>query len=179
MKQTIRFTALLLCLTLALFSCKKNKKESEWSSFFGYSVDDIAGKYSYSNVSDAFDVITENDDVHICMDADIDIQKLTESTVEFDINCPEAEFRRSFVGCPAKNKNDNLLQLSSGYWKGRDGTIRAYNVLADVYKNDQSQIRLHGFASLDVYKIISDSNQIGSDTIVESRTAYYFDVIKD
>ncbi len=177
MKQTIRFSALLFCLTMAMVSCNKNK--TQWSSFYGYSLDDIVGKYSYSDEPKAFDRITESEDVHICEDASIEIKKLSETMVSFDIDCPEAEFRQSFVGRPTKNKNDNLIQLSSGYNKGRDGTISAYNVLADVYKNDESQIRLHGFASFDIYKVVSDANQIGSDTIVESRTAYYFDVIKN
>lgn len=177
MKKTIRLSVWLLLLIVTLASC--HKKKSEWSYFYNYSLDDIAGDYTYSNMTDVFDVITENDDIHICEDAVLNIQKLSGTTIGLDIKCPEAEFTYSFVGRPAKNKNDYMVQLSSGYINGYNGKIMAYNLQADVYKNAQAQTRLHGFASFDTYKVVNDANQIGSDTIVDRRIAYYFDVIKN
>ena len=177
MKKTLKLSAWLFLLGMTLVSC--NKKKSEWSYFYNYSLDDIAGAYTYSNESDAFDVITENDDIHICKDAILNIQKLSGTTASLDIDCPEAKFKYSFVGRPAKNKNDYMIQLSSGYVYGYNGKITAYNVQADVYTNAQAQTRLHGYASYDTYKVVDDANQIGKDTIVDRRLAYFFDVIKN
>lgn len=177
MKKAIRLLALLLLFGMTLVSCRE--KKSEWSTFYNYSLDDIAGTYSYSNEPKAFDVVSENEDIHICEDATINIQKLSGTTVSFDINCREAEFTYSFVGRPAKNNNDFMIQLSSGYIFGYNGKITAYNVQADVYKNAQAQTRLHGFASFDTYKVVNEPEQIGSDTVVDRRVAYFFDVIKN
>ena len=112
MKKHITLAASILILALVFSGCEKKK---EWTYRYGYTVDDIAGSYSYSNIEGAFDNLTENDYCHICTDAEINITKLTDNTVKFKINCPEEGFSREFVGTPTKNPNDFMLHMTSGY----------------------------------------------------------------
>ena len=98
MKKNITLTVLLLVLAFAFSSCEKKK---EWKYRYGYSIDDIVGEYTFSNIEGAFeDGLIENQDCHICPDAEISITKLTEKTVKLRINCPEAGFSREYIGTP-------------------------------------------------------------------------------
>ena len=60
-----KFVFLLLMLSAMLVSCRENDAK-EWQLFYNYTLEDIMGTYSYSNVSDAFDGLTENDYCHAC-----------------------------------------------------------------------------------------------------------------
>ena len=51
MKKNITLAALFMLVALVFTGCEK---KNEWSYFYNYSVDDIAGDYHYSNVSNAF-----------------------------------------------------------------------------------------------------------------------------
>lgn len=179
MKKYITSAALLLVLALVLSGCEKKK---EWNYRYGYSVDDIAGTYSYSNYESAFDLLTENQYCHICTDAEITVTKLSDKSIKFRINCPEENFSREFVGTPNKNKNDFMINLSSGYMTRAGSTrFKAYNLTGYVYQNEAQNIRLHGFANFCKYKVEypvpNDSTVV--DTVLIQATNYYFDMIKD
>ena len=67
MKKNIILTVLLLVLAFAFSSCEKKK---EWKYRYGYSIDDIVGEYTFSNIEGAFeDGLIENQDCHICKNA--------------------------------------------------------------------------------------------------------------
>ena len=179
MKKNITLTVLLLVLAFAFSSCEKQK---EWKYRYGYSIDDIVGEYTFSNIEGAFeDGLIENQDCHICPDAEISITKLTEKTVKLRINCPEAGFSREYIGTPTKNKNDFKIHMTSGYMMRVGTRFKAYNLMSSVYQNEAQNIRLHGFASFSKYKVeypfAPDSTLV--DTVLTQSINYYFDVIKN
>lgn len=179
MKRNITIATLLLLFVVVLSGCEKKK---EWNYRYGYTVDDIAGTYTYSNIESAFDNLTENQYCHLCQDAEITVTKLSDNSIKFKINCPEEDFSREFVGAPTKNKNDFMIHMTSGYMSRAGATrFKAYNLTGYVYQNEAQAIRLHGFANLCKYKVEhpvpSDSTIV--DTVLIQATNYYFDMIKD
>jgi len=179
MKKNITLATLIALFALVFTGCEEKK---EWTNFYGYTNDDIAGEYSYSNISDAFDGLEENEYCHLCPDAEISVIGLNEKTVKFKINCPEAGYSREFVGSPRKFNNDFMVQLTSGYFSRAGSTrLKAYHVTGYVSKNETQDVRIHGFASFNKYKVVypvpSDSTLV--DTVLVQATNYYFDMIKD
>ncbi len=174
--KNYRLLALLCLLGLFLASCDE-KKESEWENYYGYTNEDIIGTYSYSNVSDAFDGVEGVGRYH-CEDAEISISRYSTSQVEFNINCPSQGFSRKFTGVPSPNDGDFMVHMTSGYKPYGNGKLRAYNLTGYVFKNAKQELRMHGFAAVNIYKIVSYENG-GIDTIPDNGTYYYFDVIKD
>ena len=167
---------LMLCMSgLFLVSC--NDKKSEWENYYGYTNDDVIGTYSYSNVADAFDGV-EGTGRYACEDAEISIKPYTANTVEFTINCPSQGFSRSFTGKPSPNNDDFMVHMSSGYKPYGNGKLRAYNVTGYVLKDASQQLRMHGYAAVNTYKLVTVEGS-GTDTIPDNGIYYYFDVIKN
>lgn len=179
MKKNITLSALLLILALLFAGCGKKK---EWSYLFGYTVDDIAGTYTYSNIEDAFETLTENDYCHICPDAEVTITKLTDETIKFKINCPEENFSREWVGKPTKTNGDFMIRMSSGYQMRVGTKFKSYNLSSSVYQNENQDTRLHGFASICKYEVefpFAPADSTVVDTVLTQAVNYYFDMIKD
>ena len=174
--KNYRLLALLCLLGLFLASCDE-KKETEWENYYGYTNDDIIGTYSYSNVSDAFDGVEGLGRYH-CEDAEISITRYSTSQVKFNFNSPSQSFSHAFTGVPSPNDDDFMVHMSSGYKPYGNGKLRAYNLTGYVLKNAKQQMRMHGFAAVNIYRIVSYDNG-GIDTIPDNGTYYYFDVIKD
>jgi len=163
MKKNITLAALLMLFALVFTSC--NDKKSEWRYFYGYSVDDIAGHYDFSNIPDAFEFLTESDEVFICEDATLTVQKLTESTVEIQLKCPDEEYNQTFNGKPYSANDDFRVYLYRGIMEVPD-----YELHAIVYTNEKGQVRLHGYGR----------KRKGGDPLVgDYWVNWYFDVIKN
>ena len=167
-----------MVLGALLASCER-VSQSEWENFFGYTNEDVIGTYSFSNVADAFEGV-EGVGRHASPDAEISIEPYSANTIEFKINCPSQGFNRSFTGKPMHIADDVMLRLSSGY-KPYNGGLRAYNVTGYVLKNTKSEVRLHGYAAVNTYRIEQMQTPQGllPDTIQVDGTYYYFDVIKN
>lgn len=161
MKKNITLATLLLLVAFVFSGC--GKKESEWTYFYNYSVDDIVGDYHYSSVSDAFQYIVEGSSVHICEDAILTIEKLTETTVQITLKCPDEGFNQTFVGTPFNNNDDFKIYLEASM---------LYEFNAIVHTNKKGEIRLHGNGR----KIIGYTGGAHSQPIFEN---WYYDVIKD
>lgn len=174
--KNYRLLALICLLGLFFASCNENKT-TEWENYYGYTNDDIIGTYSYSNVSDAFEGVEGAGRYH-CENAEISISRYSNSQVEFNINCPSQGFTRTFTGVPSPNDDDFMVHMSSGYKPYGQGKLRAYNLTGYVLKNPKQQLRMHGFAAVNIYKVVSYENG-GIDTIPDNGTYYYFDVIKN
>ena len=171
--KNIKWLPLLLMLGVFLVSCEKEQKK-EWNKYYGYSNEEIVGSYSFSKVEDAFEDLTESAYCHICEDAKINITARSESIIEFNVNCPNDEFNRTFEGRPCLTDDDFLINMTAP-----SGTPHPdYELTVYVYKNDQGDIRLHGFARHIKYEIHNDPNGMPVYNI-KSKVNYYFDVIKN
>lgn len=175
--KKFKLLALLCLLGLFFASCKEESK-SEWKSYYGYTKDDIIGTYSFSNVKGAFDGV-EGVGRHSCLDAEIRINDYGGNSVEFKINCPSEDFSYTFTGRPTPLANDFMLKMSSGYSLAGNGKLKAFNVMAHVLENDAQQMRLHGYASKNTYKLVPFEGTDLCDTVPEDGEYYYFDVIKN
>lgn len=173
--KNYRRMALLCLMGLFLASCGDSK--TEWENFYGYTNDDIIGTYSFSNVPDAFEGV-EGVDRYACDNAEISIAPYSGRQVEFKINCPSQGFNRTFTGVPSPNDGDFMVRMSSGYKPYGNGKLRAYNMTGYVLKNEKQQLRMHGFASINIYKLVALETG-GTDTIPDDGKYYYFDVIKN
>lgn len=163
--KRMRFLPMVLVLGIMLVSCQKDASK-EWEKYYGYSLDDIKGTYKYSNVSDAFEDLTENNYCHLCDDAVVTITSslISTSSIDFNINCPEVGFNKTFSGRPTLNENDFLISMSIP----SSAVHPNYELTTYVYKNVKGDIRLHGFAR--------HVHHPGTDE--EYKVNYYFDVIK-
>lgn len=172
--KKMRFLPLLLVLGVLMVSCKKDEKK-EWKQFYDFTFEDLKGTYTYSNVSGAFDALTENEFCHICDDAEVNISSYlgSDSSIEFKVNCPKAEFNKSFTGHPVLNDDTFLIKMSIP----ASSVYPDYEVTAYVYKNDKGNIRLHGFARHIYYETIVDLDGTIHKN-VKSMVNYYFDVVK-
>ena len=150
--KRIKFLPVLLMLGVLFVSCEK-QQEKEWNRYYGYTNEEIIGLYSYSDVDDAFDGLTENHYCHVCNDARINITADSENTIQFSMNSAKAELNATLKGNPALNDDDFLITLVD----------YPYELTAYVYTNASGQIRLHGF--------VRKNNH--------DRPTYYFDVIKN
>ena len=171
--KNIKWLPLLLMLGVFLVSCEKEQKK-EWNKYYGYSNEEIVGSYSFSKVEDAFEDLTESAYCHICEDAKINITARSESIIEFNVNCPNDEFNRTFEGRPCLTDDDFLINMTAPSGNPHPD----YELTVYVYKNDQGDIRLHGFARHIKYEIHNDPNGMPVYNI-KSKVNYYFDVIKN
>ena len=159
--KNVKFLPILL-LGFLFVSCEK-QQEKEWNKLYGYTNEDIIGTYSFSNVADAFDALTESAYCHICEDAKITVTAKSGNTIEFKVNCPNDNFNRTFEGLPRLTDNDFMIGMTAPSWNP------IYELKAYVYKNDEGQIRIHGFV-----RYIHNAG-----TAQEYPVNYYFDVIKN
>ena len=172
--KNIKYLSAMLMLGLLFVSCEKQSQEKEWTKYYGYTNEEIIGSYAFSNIKDAFDGLTESAYCHICEDARINIAARSESTIDFTVNCPSDEFNQTFEGRPCMTDDDFLINMTAP-----SGSIHPkYELTVYVYKNDQGDIRLHGFARHVTYEIHNDSDGTPVYTI-KSKVNYYFDVIKN
>ena len=167
----------LLCLMGLFFASCNGGSKTEWENYYGYTNNDIIGTYSYSNVADAFEGV-EGAGRYACDNAEISVAPYSGSQVEFKINCPSQGFNRTFTGKPSPNNDDFMVHMSSGYQHYGSNKLRAYNVTGYVLKNTKQQLRIHGYAAVNTYKLIVLETG-GVDTIPDNGTYYYFDVIKN
>ena len=172
--KNIRYLSFFLLLSVLFVSCEK-PQENEWTKLYGYTNDDIAGTYVFSNVSDAFEGLTEGAYCHICEDAKIDVTAGSGSTIEFKVNCPSDEFIRTFEGRPCLTDDAFLITMTAPSGSSHpDYELRVY-----VYKNDQGDIRLHGYARRVMYDIVYNHETEENDYIPKPNINYWFDVIKN
>ena len=166
---------MVLVFGLLLFSCKKDETK-EWKQFYDFTLADIMGTYTNSNVLGAFDALTENDFCHICEDAVINMSPYlgSNSSIEFNVNCQKANFNKSFTGRPVMNDDNFLISMSMP----ATYTYPDYEVTAYVYKNDKGNVRLHGFARHIYYENIVVDFDGTEHKDVKSMVNYYFDVLK-
>lgn len=132
--KNYRFFALLCMLGVLLTSCNK---KNEWTNYYGYTCQDIAGSYGPSNVSTAFEGLTESDLCHICNDAQVEITS-NGSKITLNFKSVKAGLEKSWNGNPIMNENDFLLQM---------GNIAGEvpEILATVYIDQSRHVRLHGY----------------------------------
>lgn len=172
--KKMRFLPLVLVLGLLMVSCKKDDTR-EWKQFYDFTLEDVKGTYTYSNVTGAFDALTESDFCHVCKDAVIDISSYlgSASSIEFKVNCQKVGFSKSFTGQPVLSDDAAFVKMSIP----ASSVYPEYEVTAYVYKNDKGNVRLHGFA-----RHIQYENLVVVDGIVhkdvKSMVNYYFDVLK-
>lgn len=172
-----RITLLLMLLLGVLFitSCEKQPADNEWKRLYGYTVGDIAGTYSFSNITDAFEGLTEGKYSHICKDAQITVTSTSGSTVRFRVNCPSESFNRLFEGKPRVTEDDFLVNMKAP----ASSVHPSHELTAYVYENEEGEIRLHGFARHILYDAVYNPETEQYDYTVKSKTNYYFDVIKN
>lgn len=169
----MRFMALLLMVGAMMVACQKDETK-EWEKYYGYSLDDIKGTYTFSYVSNAFDGLTENGYSHICQDAEITVTSYlnSESSIAFRVTCPNASFNGTFTGRPVMTEDGFLVKMTIP----SPAEYPDYELTVYVYKNAKGDIRLHGFARHIYYEIVVENGV--NVKRVKSMINYYFDVKK-
>lgn len=171
--KKFKYLSALLVLCALFVSCGE-PKEKEWVKLFGYTTEDIAGTYSFSNVEDAFEALTEGTYCHICNDAQISITATSSSIIQFSVDCPDAGFHKIFEGRPRMTDNDYTINLGSTALNNHP----EYGLTAYVYENKQGDIRIHGNAQYIEWILVTNSyGQL--EYKIKSKINYYFDVIKN
>lgn len=173
--KNIKFLPIIFVFGIIFVSCEKQSQESEWNKYYGYTNEEIDGTYAFSKVADAFDGLTESAYCHVCEDAQIDITAGSGGTIEFKVNCPNDNFNRTFEGRPCVTDNDFLINMTAPSW----GANPNYELTVYVYKNEQGDIRLHGFARHIIYELVYNPQTEQNDHVVKSKINYYFDVVKN
>ena len=173
--KKMRFLPLVLVLGVLLFSCKKDETK-EWKQFYNFTLEDVMGTYTNSNVTGAFEGLKENDFCHICEDAEVSISPYmgSDSSIEFKVYCSKAGFNKTFTGHPVLNSDAFLISMSMP----ASSIYPDFEVTAYVYKNDKGNVRLHGFARHIYYEnlVVDFDGTVHKD--VKSMVNYYFDVVK-
>ena len=169
----MRFMALLLMVGAMMVACQKDETKT-WEKYYGYSIDEIKGTYTFSYVSSAFDGLTENDYCHICQDAEISVTSYlnSESSIAFHVKCPKATFNSTFTGRPVMTEDGFLVKMSNPSTAENPD----YELTVYVYKNAKGDIRLHGFARHIYYEIVVENGV--NVKRVKYVVNYYFDVKK-
>lgn len=181
MKHTHTNALALLCFSiLTLVSCRE-KNENEWKRLFGYTRDDVCGSYAFSNCADAFANLEENDTVcRFCRDAEISISPSSTNSIVFNINCPQENYTKTFVGKAPMNANDFLIDIQGNTQNHSNHKYTVHKLQAEVLKNDAGQIRLCGFGQSLLYQDHYEIFQ--GDTLVTHKLLnsmnYYFDALK-
>lgn len=171
--KNIKYLSVFLVLGVLFVSCGE-PKEKEWEKLYGYTIEDIAGTYSFSNVADAFDALTEGTYCHICNDAQISITASSSSIIQFSVDCPDAGFHKIFEGRPRMTDNDYTINLGSTALNNHP----EYGLTAYVYENKQGDIRIHGNAQYIEWILVTNSyGQL--EYKIKSKINYYFDVTKN
>lgn len=184
MKRTVLFVA-LATLVMTFASCEKDK--DGWKKFYGYSANDIGGSYSYSNVPNAFESLTEGEFCRLCPDAEITIAPSGDNAIRFVMKSEEAEYNKAYQGKAPLNSHDFMIDIEGNTQVYSSTSFLRCFLNARVYQNADGQIRLEGNSAHNRYKIqfhvIYDEQHNPVDTIPDtslySSTRYYFDVIKN
>ena len=153
--KKLSIISLLLLLGFVLGSCNKNKT--------GYTINDIAGEYTFSNAADAFEGLEADAYTYLCDDALITITRDGKNSVDFRLSCPNEEHNAHFNGAPFQNENDSVIRMSYDYGYGKYPPNES-TVIANVSKMD-GKIRLQGY-----HYFYSGSSALSY--------FYYFDVLK-
>lgn len=164
----------LVLLVLACVSCGKTPKENEWVRFYGYTSSDVAGVYAFSGAADAFKDLTENEDTHLCPDAQINVTATSAQTIAFQFSAPEHGFQKSFSGRTSLNANAFLISM----YKEMEN-LKQYGLSATVLKNAEEDVRLEGYVTEDHYKREYNTVEGHYDTIFDYSVKYFFDVKKN
>ena len=172
MKKILTLSMLCLLFAATFVSCKKDKKE--WTKFYGYTIDDIAGQYVFSNASDAFSNLMESDEGHLCFDGEVSINPTSAQTVSLRVSCPDHHLVKNFSGKPSPNANAFLIDMY-GNWSN----FRQYGFVAEVLQNAQNDVRLKGFVTEDHYDRVFNTVTQTYDTVYDYSIKYYVDVIKN
>jgi len=176
--KKFKFLALFCMLGVFFVSCNDETK-SEWSSYYGFSNEDVVGTYSFSNILTAFDGV-EGTDRYACPDAQVTIQASSQNhdMLQFVINCPDEGYTMTIVDYATPNEDDFMLRMSSGY-NHTGGKVKVYVVNAHVMKNGKQELRLAGFSAVNTYvEIINQESGAISYEQIDGEY-YYFDVIKN
>ena len=173
--KKINYLLSLFMLSLFFVSCEKQPQNKEWNKLYGYTNEEIAGTYSFSKISDAFDGLTESTYCHVCEDARIEIRAKSGEIIEFSVNCPSDNLNRTFEGRPRVTDDDFLINMTAPSWN----PYPDYELTVYVYDNDEGKVRLHGFARHILYDLVYNPETQETDHVVRSKTNYYFDVIKN
>jgi len=174
MKKTLTLSIFCLLFAATFVSCKKVEKE--WSKFYGYTVDDIVGQYTFSGASDAFANLVESDEGHLCFDAEVSINSNSASaqTVSLRVACPDHNLVKNFSGKPSPNDSPFLIDMY-----GRMNNFKQYGFTTEVLTNAQNDIRLKGFVTEDHYQREYNTETMSYDTVFDYSIKYYVDVIKN
>ena len=170
----IKLLSVLFLLGVLFVSCKEQSQEQEWKHLKGYTSDDIAGTYSFSKITDAFDGLTPGNGCHLCDDAQVTIMAKSGNIVEISVNCPSVSFSHSFEGRPKVNEDDYLINMGAT----SSNNHPTYGLTAYVYENERGDVRLHGNAQYIEWIIIINSEG-EQEYKIKSKINYYFDVIKN
>ena len=183
MKKSVLFVA-FVTIVLAFSSCGSN---NEWQKFYGYTPNDIAGEYIFSNQPDAFQSLTEGEFCHLCKDAIINIVPSNENNIRFEMVCEDENYHKIYVGKAPLNSHDFMIDIKGNVQPISSTSFNVFNLNSRVYHNAEGKIRLEGNSACNRYNvkqnIIYDSEHVPVDTTYDttlySSTRYYFDVIKN
>lgn len=169
MKKTVLFLIVFAC-----FSCEKPVSK-EWGKLYGYTNDDIVGRYVNSGVADAFAGLAEGNECHLCPNAQVRISANSGESVSFHILCPDHNgFEKTLSGRPALGGNAFLISLY-----GSMANLKRYGVSATVLKNAENKVRLEGFVAEDHFERQYNTATQTYDTLLSHSVKYYFDVVKE
>jgi hypothetical protein len=152
MRKQITLAAMFMLLAIVFSGCNK---KSEWSNFHGFTVDDVVGTYSWSNINDSFEGLIESYNCHLCDGANITITKSAENLAQFCFENETPLFNATIEDSITVAGNDFMIKM-----RNNPHIVSAY-----VLKDSKGRIRLHGF----VRKATAENGPVN----------YYFDVIKD
>lgn len=172
--KNIKSLLVLLMLGLFFVSCEKQPQDSEWEKYYGYTAENIAGTYTSSHITGAFDGLTPSQYCHICDDAQITVSASSGDIIEFELRCPNAGYYRVFEGKPRATDDDYIINLGGTSLD----THPTFGLTAYVYENEQGEVRFHGYAQYIEWTVVTNSYG-QSEYKIKSKTNYYFDVIKN
>lgn len=184
MKKSIVFVAMATIL-MAFTSCHKDK--NGWQKFYGYTPNDIAGAYAFSNDEKAFKDLTEGEFCHLCSDAEINITATSDNTIKFEMNSEEFDYHKVYMGKAPLNSHDFMIDIKGNTQVFSSTSFLVCFLNSRVYQNADGKIRLEGDSFHNRYHIkhtvVYDNQHHPVDTLHDttlySSTRYYFDVIKN
>lgn len=129
--KNFKLLALLCMLAFGFASCKE--QQNEWRCFNGFTSQDVRGDYSASNLSEAFEGLTEGTYCRLCRDAQV---KITNSGSRLRIEVKSTTGGLNWSGFVDSSQNDDDFLMQVG---------NEPDFLATVYTNDAKEVRLHGY----------------------------------
>ena len=157
MRKTALSLFILLSLLVLSISCEK-QKEKTWSSFYDFTVADIAGSY-VSNPDESIYEESPTAGTSLYDNVSLTITELSDNNISVRIIIPD-QINKVFTGSIEPNNSLAIIKLSQGFYE---------SFTANVYKDSQNRIRLSGNESISYY----DAN----GEVVDKKV-HGFDVIK-